>query len=135
MSVPLPLITALVVAALLPCCTNCDYLAWHPVVTSATGQKLCARHRIPLITVHGYGHRGEDVILYHWAGMNHTVDACNPNRIDPDCSLHPTKRNSHRWTFSYCSECERAWQKHWNSPGRERDATFWEKLTTNTFMR
>ena len=134
MSTPLPLISALFVAVLSGC-TNCDYLAWHPVVTSPTGQKLCARHRVPLVTVRGYAHRGEDVILYHWAGMNHTVDACNPNRIDPDCSLRPTKRNSHRWTFSYCPDCERAWQKHWNSPDKERDATFWEKLTTNTFMR
>jgi hypothetical protein len=103
MSPPLRLITALVAALLLSGCTNCEYLAWHPVATTATGQKLCARHRVPLITVHGYGHRGEDVILYHWAGMNHTVDACNPNRIDPDFSLRRTQRSSHRMTFSYCS--------------------------------
>ncbi len=135
MSLPVRLTAALFVAALLPGCMNCEYLARHRVVANAAGEKLCARHRVPLITVRGYGHIGEDVILYHFAGMNHTVDLCNPNRIDPNFSLHRTKRNSTRVTFSYCPQCEQAWQKHYHSPDSQRDATFWEKLTTNTFMR
>ena len=68
-------------------CTNCEYLAYHPVITSATGQKLCARHHIPLVTVHGYQNEKAALTLYHWAGMNRTVDYCNPNRVDPQQDL------------------------------------------------
>src|SRR5438128_10781643 len=108
-------------ALVLAGCMNCEYLGWHPVVTSATGQKLCARHHIPLVTVHGYDRCGATV-LYHFHGQSLVMDYCNPNHIDPHQSLVRTKTYCKPTLVSYCTQCEATWQKHWASPDREQHA-------------
>ena len=110
-------------------CMNCENLGWHPIVTSPTGQKLCARHHIPLVTVRGYQRGGSQVVLYHFHGQSHIADYCNPNHVDPHYSLQRTNTYSVPTRVTYCPLCEQAWQQHWNSPAREQPASWWQQVT------
>src|SRR6266446_3565536 len=129
-----PTVLLIVVLATVSGCMNCEYLGWHPIVTAPTGQKLCARHHIPLVIVHGYQRCGSEIVLYHFHGQSNIMDYCNPNHIDPHQSLVRTKTYCKPSLVTYCTLCEAAWQKHWNSPDRERPASWWQQMRTNIHL-
>jgi len=120
--------------ALLTGCMDCQYLAEHPVVASASGQKLCARHHIPLVTTRGYTLCEDETVIFHFHGKSNIMDNCNPNHIDPHYSLVRTKRYCKRASVTYCPACEGAWQKHWASSDREKPASWWEQMQTNIHL-
>jgi len=83
---------------------NCPNLEKHPIVTSRSGQRLCARHHNPLVTVHGYTTReyGEpakadeahSVTLYHSYWEQLLLEICNPNFI-PRINLCTEANSTH----------------------------------------
>jgi|ERR1700730_579177 len=103
----------------------CSYLREHPVVISATGQKLCARHRIPLLTVHGYGvtdyAQGSErtLTLIHTFGPQFEREQCNPNYIPRNQSLKRSKDYPIPILVTYCPKCEDA---TWISEAEWRDS-------------
>jgi RNA polymerase subunit RPABC4/transcription elongation factor Spt4 len=115
------LTVATVVALTLSACKNCEYLGWHPIITSPSGQKLCAAHHVPLVTQRGYQQPG--VFLVHYHGKSYIADYCNPNHIEPMQSLQPKRGYTNRADVTYCPICEARFQKHWSSPDREQPAS------------
>jgi hypothetical protein len=78
------------------------------VVTSSTGQRLCARHQIPLITVHGYEapqgvftHDNMDRPFYNTIGEN------SPNRIPDYQTIRRSKLQCVPSVITYCPLCEK----------------------------
>ena len=108
-------------------CKNCEYLGWHPIVTSPSGQKLCAAHSVPLVTQHGYTRDDSRVVLIHYHGKSYIADYCNPNHIEATQFLHRRRGYAKRALVTYCPFCEAAFQKHWNSLDREQPASKWEQ--------
>jgi hypothetical protein len=99
----------LLFAAMLAGCQTWDIN--HTTVLSPTGQKLCAQHRIPLVTVRAYQpptYR-DRVILYHdnsriYHGIAYSRVA---NPIGEGLSLHPTGILREPTTVTYCPLCEK----------------------------
>jgi hypothetical protein len=90
----------------------CSYWREHPTVTAASGQKLCARHKTPLLTVHGYGTRNyaaaREVSLIHTFGPQLEREQCNPNYIPRDQALKRSRDYPISIPVTYCRECEKA---------------------------
>jgi hypothetical protein len=109
-------------------CMNCERLAQNPTITSSAGQKLCARHRVPLITVAGWL---ENRAAFHDAlYMQAVVEECNPNSILPSDSLQRTRRYSIPTKISYCLLCEKAVSENRARPDATRPPSWWTELTT-----
>jgi hypothetical protein len=92
-------------------CVNCTELNKHPIIVSASGQKFCARHHIPLITVRGFRAPGNPLVFYHPVNRaQQRVEDCNPNYIYPDHSLYRNKRCPIPAWVTYCPNCEDAYE-------------------------
>ena len=112
-------ITSLVLTA----CKNCDYLGWHPTITSPSGKKLCAAHHLPLVTQHGFRKDSYGIVLVHYHGKSYIADYCNPNHLAPTESLQRRHGYTTPALITYCTSCEEAFEKHWASPEREQPAS------------
>jgi hypothetical protein len=110
---------ALIALTFFACSGCCTYWHDHPVITSRTGQKLCARHHIPLVTVHGYGtldyapgprdiYQNRVITLIHTWGLQAQREKCNPNYIPRGQSLQRTKDQPVPILVTYCPKCEDA---------------------------
>jgi hypothetical protein len=74
-------------------------------IKSSNGQILCAVHKIPLTTIHGW--RSEAIILAHpidEAGRRD--EECNPNRILPGESRTRTKECTIPGEITFCRWCD-----------------------------
>ena len=86
---------------------------WHEgaSVTSASGQRLCAKHRVPLITIRAYQAptTGGQVWFVHDANRwyYNIVGIYYPNHIPEHVSLRPASIAREPTTISYCPLCER----------------------------
>jgi len=116
-SLKLPVYQALVLAALFAlllsgCCTP-----WRgaPTIVSSSGQRLCARHRIPLITVRGFVPPPKTYLVLEPKGLRKLcqLSECYPNGVrGPYRSLWPTSICVERAPITYCPLCEAEIQKH-----------------------
>jgi len=84
----------------------------HPVITSSSGQHLCAKHRVPLVTVHGYTappgyvHPGPDDYNYR-AWFVYPF----PNRVPDDESLSRNSVMHIRAPVTFCPKCEQEYKE------------------------
>jgi hypothetical protein len=73
-------------------------------IKSPDGQILCAIHKIPLTTIHGW--RSDAIILEHPIGAEATHwDDCNPNRIFSGYSRTRTKDCTIPAEITFCKWC------------------------------
>jgi hypothetical protein len=93
---------------------ECAELRSHPTITSRSGVVSCAKHRIPLVTVRGYGVPDyapgprRTITLIHTFGKQLEREECNPNYIPRDKSLKRTKDYPVPVSVTYCPKCEEA---------------------------
>src|ERR1700730_11279524 len=116
-------------------CMNCPKYITQPTITSSTGATLCARHRIPLITVNGWAESSEArAKIYDSVYMQLLVETCNPNSIPPWRSLHRSARYDVRAKVSYCPLCEKAVQANLASPNPTRVPSWWDEFRTGVHI-
>jgi hypothetical protein len=93
---------------------ECAELRSHPTIKSGSGVVLCAKHRIPLLTVRGYGVQDyapgprRTITMIHTFGKQLEREQCNPNYIPRDKSLKRTKDYPVPVSVTYCPKCEEA---------------------------
>src|SRR5437764_320633 len=81
-------------------------------VTSPSGQRLCAKHRVPLITIRAYqapSGPSDPVVLVHEAGRPYynIVGQYCPNHISEHVSLDPAWILREPTAIAYCPLCEK----------------------------
>jgi len=80
-------------------------------VISSTGQRLCAKHHIPLLSIRAYQAptHGDRVYLVHEAGRwyYNIVGEYYPNHIPQHVSLRPAWILREPTTIAYCPLCEK----------------------------
>ncbi len=111
----------------------------EPIITSKSGQHICARHHIPLVTVPGYAVRGWNDPIHRVAsfssiGQMAVVEACNPNSVFPEQSLHRSKGYPERAMVTYCPKCEAAVQIAAAQPNPNRMPSIWTQIRTGIFI-
>jgi hypothetical protein len=75
-------------------------------IKSPGGQVLCAVHKIPLTTIHGW--RSEAIILEHPIDEAARKDEeCNPNRIFSGESRNRTKECTIPAEITFCKWCDK----------------------------
>ena len=84
-----------------------------PIVVSASGQKLCAIHGVPLKVRPGYGTEnyaaGSDVIvLAHATGEPAELMRQNPNALPLTQTLYRDRLHTVPMTVEYCPRCQNA---------------------------
>jgi hypothetical protein len=111
-------VSLLIAAAMLVGCRTWDVN--HTVDVSPSGQKLCAKHHIPLVTVRAYRPPicPDRVILVHdnsrlYHGIAYQRVA---NPIGEGVSLHPTGILREPTTISYCPLCEKEFEDYLRVP-------------------
>ena len=114
-------------------CMNCPRFNEHPTIKSRTGETLCARHHIPLVTVSGYQRR-HVAVLYHTYYMQLVVETCNPNCVLPYQSLVRTKEFPVRSRVTYCTKCEQVVAAHRALPNPQRKPTLLEQMVTGVYI-
>jgi hypothetical protein len=113
-------------------CMNCERYIEHPTITSSTGQTICARHHIPLITLAGW--QENRAVIYHSLYMQAVVETCNPNFIMPNESLHRSTRYSIPTRVSYCPLCEKAVSANRARPDATRPPSWWREFITGVHV-
>ena len=91
------------------CCTP-----WHgpAVVTTPTGSRICAKHRIPLVTVDGYQiHTEPNECIDPDSDKVEHVKLCYPNAIPWYESLTSFNGHGDPAKITYCPLCERGAQR------------------------
>ena len=111
---------------------DCQYLAQHPTIPAKTGQKLCARHRVPLITTHGY--TIATLLPWHPKWEANIVVSCNPNCIDRTQSLVRKGPFKYPVDITYCPACEAVVARWMVRPDAERRPTWWRQQSTNIHL-
>jgi hypothetical protein len=81
-------------------------------VTAASGQRLCAKHRIPLVTIRAYqapSGPNDPVVLVHEASRPYygIVEQYCPNIIPEYVSLHPAWILREATAIAYCPLCQK----------------------------
>jgi hypothetical protein len=80
-------------------------------VTSASGQRLCAKHRVPLVPLHAWQAptHGHKVYLVHQAGYPYygVAEQYCPNHIPEHIAFHSGDIFQERTTVYYCPLCEK----------------------------
>src|SRR5713101_4080825 len=78
-------------------------------ITSSSGQRLCAKHRIPLVALRAYQAPSDRVILVHEASRPYYGVAGQycPNHIPEYVSLSPAGILHEPTTVFYCPLCEK----------------------------
>jgi len=112
---------------------NCPKYITQPTVTSSTGQTLCARHHIPLVTVNGWKER-PSATIYDSVYMQALVETCNPNFIFPWESLRRTARYCIPTKISYCPVCQKAVAANLASLNPTRSPSWWDQLRTGVHI-
>src|SRR5437588_6489347 len=81
------------------------------IVTSRSGQRVCAKHHIPLITIRAYqaATSGSRVYLVHEGSRPyyHIVGEHCPNHIPEHVALHPDWILREPTTVAYCPLCQK----------------------------
>src|SRR5947207_9460470 len=76
-------------------------------ITSASGQRLCAKHHVPLVTAHGY----ESAVAFTHDNMDrpfyNIVGASCPNRIPDYQTIRRSKLMRVPSIITYCPLCEK----------------------------
>src|SRR4051794_8567822 len=79
-------------------------------VTSPSGQRLCAKHRVPLVRIRAYeaSRRGGHVYLVHEGGRPyyHIVGEHCPNHIPEHVSVRPFSILTRPTSIAYCPLCQ-----------------------------
>jgi hypothetical protein len=108
---------------------NCRALMNQPIDTSRSGQTLCGRHHIALVTVPGFRRRGDWII--DATDEEAIMEACNPNSIPADASLKRSKECPVPANIRYCPKCEEALRAYRAHPKKGRPSWF-RQWTTGT---
>ena len=99
-------------AAMLVSCRTWD--SNHLTVLSRSGQTLCAKHHVPLVSVRAYGapvYRDRVILVNDNSLLYSGVALSNvPNPIPVDVSLRPTGILRRPMTISYCPLCEKEYR-------------------------
>ena len=74
-----------------------------PTTVAASGQRLCAKHRIPLVTANGYMDYASCITP---TTETAAVRACSPNAIPLEFSLRRTRYYRILSKVTYCPRCE-----------------------------
>ena len=115
--------------------------AWKQgaIVTSASGQKLCAKHRIPLVTIRAYEFldRPGFVTLVHDAihPYGGVAEEYCPNVIPESVVRHPSGRMRKPTLVSYCPQCQKEFYHHLSVPNERAAvayATYVLRIGSNT---
>jgi hypothetical protein len=76
-------------------------------ITSSSGQRLCAKHHVPLVTAHGY----ESLVAFTHDNMDrpfyNIVGASSPNRIPDYQTIRRSKLMGAPSVITYCPLCEK----------------------------
>jgi hypothetical protein len=120
-------------------CMNCQQTMRNPIIVSSSGQAFCARHHIPLVTVRGYAVRGWNhpnrrEAVYTNIGDMVIVEACNPNSILPQQSLHRSKQYPERALVRYCPRCQAAVEAAVADGNPNRMPSLWRQITTQVYV-
>lgn len=100
---------ALLLALLLTACET----TWPEgaIITSSSGQRLCAKHHVPLVAVHAWQAptHGKYVYLVHQAAYPYygVAEQYCPNHIPQDVVFHRQGIFQERTTVYYCPLCEK----------------------------
>ena len=98
-------------------------------VTSASGQRLCAKHRIPLVTIRAYqapsGPRDPAVLVHEASRPYYNIvgEHC-PNHIPEHVSLHPAWILREPTAIAYCPVCEKELLDGLRVPDQKRALEF-----------
>lgn len=118
---------ALLVFALL--LTACE-TTWRESasVASASGQRLCAKHRVPLVPLHAWeaGERGGRVYLVHDANHPYygVAEQYCPNHIPEHISFARGGIFQQRTTVFYCPACEKEFRDRLRVPDEKAAIEF-----------
>jgi len=113
-------------------CMNCTRYIEHPTIASSTGQALCARHHVPLVTVDGW--QESRFVIYDSVYMQAVVETCNPNFILRSESLHKTARYHVPTKITYCQLCQKAVAANLARPDAARPPSWWTELITGVHL-
>jgi len=134
-------IAAIVVALTLSGCTTCTQYISRPTITTPTGEKQCARHRIPLVTIPGFTTRQRlrdlkqrQIVLYHTYYMQLVVETCNPNSTRPWYSLTRKTPFTVASSVTYCPKCQQAVDANLASPNPFRMPSRWEQIRSGVYI-
>jgi hypothetical protein len=118
---------ALVLVALL--ITACE-TTWPEgaSITSSSGQRLCAKHRIPLVTIRAYQAptHGDKVYLVHDASRPYygIAEQYCPNHIPEHVALRPAWILREPATIAYCPLCEKEFLERLRVPDQKKALEF-----------
>jgi hypothetical protein len=84
------------------CCTRYDF--GSGVITSAR-QRLCARHRTPLVTVRGYNMGNDFGCILPTEQYMRFAD-CYPNAMNVTESLDRDEMHQYPASITYCPKCD-----------------------------
>jgi hypothetical protein len=97
-------------------------------VTSASGQRLCAKHHIPLVTTRAYQAptHGDKVYLVHNADhpYYHIAEQYCPNHIPEYVAVRPAWILREPTTIAYCPLCEKEFRERLRVPDRKSAVEF-----------
>jgi hypothetical protein len=100
-------LATILVVALAGCCTPWNGPA---VITGPAGARLCAKHRIPLVTTRGFRiHMEPGMCVDPDTELLERVERCYPNPVPWYEWLEPG-RGGDPTTITYCPRCERGAQ-------------------------
>ena len=78
---------------------------WKPTLI-VHGQRYCAKHHIPLISVRGFEASLNPLVLVHSADARSPVcDEDTPNRVGDRYSFHRTSLHPFHSVITYCARC------------------------------
>ena len=107
---------------------SCACKPWHgpAVIRSRSGQAICAKHHIPLISVRGY--QAPDGALVDPYRAWHDIAVCFPNHVPEYQSLVRDVRDVPLAVrITYCPVCEREVQSRWKKKDEELKKRFRER--------
>lgn len=97
-------------------------------ITSPSGQRLCAKHRIPLVSIRAYEavDRPGYVTLVHEASRPyyHIAEQYCPNHIPEHVALHPAWILRKPTTITYCPLCEKEFLERLRVPDQKAALEF-----------
>lgn len=96
----------LVLVALLPATGRCSPWKGPPVTVSASGERLCAKHRERLESTTVYGPGSGVCVLFQPDKRTATARAASPNALPIGIRREKSQLYSRAVEVSYCKRCE-----------------------------
>jgi hypothetical protein len=117
-------VTTVLIAILLSSCA-CTPWPGQTVIRSHSGHKVCAKHRVRLVTVRGY--EVSDGTLVDQPQAWHDIAVCFPNHVPEYQSLTRDLDFLLAVRITYCRACEKELQTRWKKKDEELKRRFRER--------